>query len=97
MVGHSTNKDQFQSEADGACAIKSPRFAWTSLLTEAKCRKSVKPMGKRLANDLSAFGRYRPQVAIARLLDLTRGASASWAVKRGAFFLRSMAMKALKG
>jgi len=50
-----------------------------------------------LANDLSNFGRYAPQGAIARLLDLTRGASASWAGKRRAFFLRSMAMKAMKG
>jgi FkbM family methyltransferase len=54
-------------------------------------------MAKTLSNDLSAFGRYTPQGAIARLLDLTRGASASWAGKRRAFFLRSMAMKALKG
>jgi FkbM family methyltransferase len=54
-------------------------------------------MGKTLSNDLSAFGRYSPQGAVARLLDLTRGASASWAGRRRAFFLRSMAMKALKG
>ncbi len=54
-------------------------------------------MAKPLVNDLSAFGRYTPQGAIARLLDLTRGASASWAGKRRAFFLRSMAMKAMKG
>jgi len=54
-------------------------------------------MAKTLSNDLSPFGRYAPQGAIARLLDLTRGASASWAGKRRAFFLRSMAMKALKG
>jgi FkbM family methyltransferase len=54
-------------------------------------------MFKPLVNDFSTFGRYAPQGAIARLLDLTRGASASWAGKRRAFFLRSMAMKALKG
>jgi FkbM family methyltransferase len=54
-------------------------------------------MAKTLSNDLSAFGRYTPQGAVARLLDLTRGASSSWAGKRRAFFLRSMAMKALKG
>jgi FkbM family methyltransferase len=54
-------------------------------------------MAKTLSNDLSAFGRYTPQGAIARLLDLTRGSSASWAGKRRAFFLRSMAMKAMKG
>jgi FkbM family methyltransferase len=50
-----------------------------------------------LGNDFSAFGRYRPQGAVARILELTRGASASWAGKRRAFFLRSMAIKALKG
>ena len=50
-----------------------------------------------VGNDLSAFGRYRPCGAVARLLELTRGASASWAGKRRAFFLRSMAIKALKG
>ncbi len=55
--------------------------------------KPIKPMGKTLTNDLSAT----PQGAVARLLDLTRGASASWAGKRKAFFLQSMAMKALKG
>ncbi len=54
-------------------------------------------MARTLSNDLSAFGRYTPQGAIARLLDLTRGASASWAGKRRAFFLRAMAMKAMKG
>jgi FkbM family methyltransferase len=54
-------------------------------------------MAKTLTNDLSAFGRYTPRGAVARILDLTRGASASWAGKRGAFFLRAMAMKALKG
>jgi FkbM family methyltransferase len=50
-----------------------------------------------IGNDLSAFGRYRPQGAVARILELTRGASSSWAGKRRAFFLRSMAIKALKG
>ncbi|WP_041778126.1 FkbM family methyltransferase [Beijerinckia indica] len=47
-------------------------------------------------NDLSHFGRYAPRGAVARLLDLTRNASGSWAGRKGAFFLRSMAMKAMK-
>jgi len=66
---------------------------------EGRSAESVKrnPMPKPLANDLSAFGRYRPEGAIARLLDLTRGASSSWAGQRSAFFLRSMAMKAMRG
>jgi FkbM family methyltransferase len=54
-------------------------------------------MSKPFANDVSAFGRHAPQGAIARILELTRGASSSWAGKRRAFFLRSVAMKALKG
>ena len=54
-------------------------------------------MSKHSANDLSVFGRHAPHGAVARLLDLTRGASASWAGKRRAFFLRSMAMKAMRG
>jgi FkbM family methyltransferase len=54
-------------------------------------------MTDAIRNDLSAFGRYQPEGAIARILELTRGASASWAGKRRAFFLRSMAIKALKG
>lgn len=54
-------------------------------------------LSKPPANDLSTFGIYAPKGAVARLLDLTRGASASWAGKRRAFFLRSMAMKAMKG
>jgi FkbM family methyltransferase len=59
--------------------------------------KPVKPMAKTFTNDLSAFGRHTPRGAVAALLDLTRGASASWAGKRRAFFLRSMAMKVLNG
>lgn len=51
----------------------------------------------RQANDLSLFGRYRPAGAMAHLLGLTRGASASWAGKRQAFLLRSVAIKALRG
>lgn len=54
-------------------------------------------MTDTIRNDFSAFGRYRPQGAVARILELTRGASGSWAGKRRAFFLRSMAIKALKG
>jgi FkbM family methyltransferase len=49
------------------------------------------------ANDLSLFGRYRPGGALAHLLGLTRGASLSWAGKRSAFFLRSLAVKVLGG
>ena len=48
-------------------------------------------------NDLSVFGRYKPHGAMARLLALTRQSSASWAGMRRAFFLRSMAIKALRG
>ncbi len=54
-------------------------------------------MARTLTNDLSAFGRYRPQGAIAKLLDLTRGLPSSWAGRRWAYFLRSLAMKAMKG
>ena len=48
-------------------------------------------------NDLSVFGRYKPHGAMASLLALTRRSSASWAGMRRAFFLRSMAIKALRG
>ncbi|MHB8886749.1 MAG: FkbM family methyltransferase [Methylovirgula sp.] len=58
-----------------------------------------KPMtlSKWHGNDLSLFGRYKPHGAIARLLALTRRSSASWAGMRRAFFLRSMAIKVLRG
>lgn len=48
-------------------------------------------------NDLSAFGRYAPQGMVARLLEWTRAASSGWAGKRRAFFLRGLAVRALKG
>jgi FkbM family methyltransferase len=53
--------------------------------------------GKRQANDLSGFGHYRPRGALALLLELTRAAPANWAGMRRAFFLRSMAIKSLRG
>ncbi|MGB8276344.1 MAG: FkbM family methyltransferase [Methylovirgula sp.] len=48
-------------------------------------------------NDLSVFGRYRPHGAMAYLLASTRAASASWAGMRRAFFLRALAIRALRG
>jgi len=48
-------------------------------------------------NDLSHFGRYAPQGALAHLLNLTRGASPSWAGRKGAFLVRSVAARAMKG
>lgn len=54
-------------------------------------------LSKWQGNDLSVFGRYKPRGAIACLLALTRKSSASWAGMRRAFFLRSMAIKALRG
>ena len=48
-------------------------------------------------NDLSAFGRYAPQGTVARLLEWTRAASSGWVGKRRAFFLRGLAVRALKG
>ncbi len=54
-------------------------------------------LSKSQGNDLSVFGRYRPHGAVARLLTLTRAASMSWAGMRRAFFLRSMAIRALRG
>ena len=50
-----------------------------------------------IPNDLSAFGRYAPQGFVARLLGWTRNASANWAGKRRAFFLRGLAVRRLKG
>jgi FkbM family methyltransferase len=50
-----------------------------------------------IANDLSAFGKYPPRGVIARILQATRGCSASWPGKRRAFFLRAIAVKALNG
>ncbi len=54
-------------------------------------------LSKWQGNDLSVFGRYRPHGPVAHLLALTRAASASWAGMRRAFFLRSMAIRALRG
>lgn len=48
-------------------------------------------------NDFSNFGAFAPHGAIARLLDLTRKAPSHWAGQKTAFFLRSIAMKALAG
>lgn len=48
-------------------------------------------------NDLSGFGRHCPSAAMTRILALTRSASASWTGKRRAFFLRSVAIRLLRG
>lgn len=48
-------------------------------------------------NDLSRFGLYQPSGAMAQILALTRAASGSWTGKRSAFFLRSMAIRVLRG
>ncbi len=48
-------------------------------------------------NDLSLFGLYQPSGLMTQLLALTRRASASWTGKRSAYFLRAMAMRALRG
>jgi FkbM family methyltransferase len=50
-----------------------------------------------IANDLSAFGKYLPNGLVARILKATRACSESWAGKRQAFFLRAIAVRALKG
>ena len=48
-------------------------------------------------NDLSAFGTHAPRGAVARILDMTRRASASWSGKRRAFVLRKLAIGRLHG
>ena len=50
-----------------------------------------------IQNDHSPYGQYAPGAWINRLLDVTRGASKSWAGKRKAFFLRGLAVRALGG
>lgn len=52
---------------------------------------------KSNASDAAVFGRYAPTGFIARVLEMTRKCSASWAGKRRAFFLRGLAVRALKG
>jgi FkbM family methyltransferase len=48
-------------------------------------------------NDLSSFGTHAPRGAIARILEMTRSASASWTGKRRAFVLRKIAVNQLSG
>jgi FkbM family methyltransferase len=50
-----------------------------------------------IQTDHSPYGHYAPGGWISRLLDVTRGASKSWAGKRKAFFLRGLAVRALAG
>ena len=50
-----------------------------------------------IANDFSAFGAYAPSGSTAAILALTRRCSAGWLGKRRAFFLRGLAVRALKG
>lgn len=54
-------------------------------------------MPTAIANDLSTFGKYPPKGLVARILKATRKCSASWTGKRRAFFLRSIAVRALNG
>ena len=48
-------------------------------------------------HDLSAFGRHAPSGLVSKLMQWTRRASTGWAGKRQAFFLRGLAVRALKG
>ncbi len=48
-------------------------------------------------NDLSAFGLHAPKPFLKRILSWTRTASAGWAGKRRAFFLRGLGLRALGG
>jgi FkbM family methyltransferase len=50
-----------------------------------------------VADDRSAFGHYQPGGFARAILTLTRRCSASWAGKRVAFFLRGLAVRALRG
>lgn len=50
-----------------------------------------------IANDFSAFGAYTPGGRIASILALTRRCGKGWLGKRQAFFLRGLAVRALKG
>ena len=54
-------------------------------------------MDVSIRNDLSAFGTHAPRGAVARILEMTRAASASWAGKRRAFLLRKLAIGRLHG
>ena len=54
-------------------------------------------MAQVFRNDLSTFGTHAPRGAVARLLDMTRQTSVSWAGKRQAFLLRKIAVSQLYG
>jgi len=54
-------------------------------------------MQKPIHNDSSAFGLFAPHGFAAMILAMTRRCAASWGGKRRAFFLRSLAVKALHG
>ena len=55
------------------------------------------PLPTPIANDSAEFGRYAPKAFTNRILALTRRCPASWAGKRRAFFLRGLAVRALRG
>ena len=50
-----------------------------------------------IANDFSAFGNFAPAGRVASILALTRRCGTGWLGKRRAFFLRAVAVRALKG
>ncbi len=54
-------------------------------------------MPKANAADPPPYGRFAPKGLLAMVLRATRGCSRGWLGKRTAFFLRSMAIKALRG
>lgn len=54
-------------------------------------------MQKPIHNDNSAFGLFAPRWFAATILSMTRRCTASWSGKRRAFFLRGLAVKALRG
>ena len=54
-------------------------------------------MPQAIANDLTPFGKYRPNGVMNRLLRETRACSTSWGGKRRAFFLRAVAVQVLRG
>jgi len=50
-----------------------------------------------IPNDLTAFGSYAPHGLVAAILAATRRCPHSWAGRRRAFFLRSIAVRSLRG
>ena len=56
-----------------------------------------RPMTEASMNDLELFGAYSPTGRVAKILAMTRRCDAGWLGKRKAFFLRALAVRALRG